>query len=414
MNRHVPFCIIREFLGRNGRRESFLKLQSLCAVLGAGILASSLQALEKDKSSREFKVSFENKSYLGRDRVYREIDRLNLETNYKFQLNRKNNLSIQLPYSYARLSAQNGQLDTLSGIKDAVITHTMETRKPKPGLFGVKWAFKLGLPLGKEQLSAGEDRVYQAMNETGQGLDKAPLGAGFNLGFDLTLNRIYNPNRNVEYVMGYTVQGNYSTLEDQLSRKEPGDNIRLGFKNTLKKGKSHTYQYGLTANYTDKTSSSRSQAGVPIISKLPSKVEYTMLLRSEVMRTANLKQIIHFEYQQKDLFESLSSDGKFIKTDQGDRIKLDWLFEHKLNARVSQKFGVTSLFGEPNKNVEASGPAPVPPLGKDFNSRIEDIQANYGRIYTLNKYRKWYWNVSRGLTEDSRDYVLEAGLNFTF
>jgi hypothetical protein len=132
------------------------------------------------------------------------------------------------------------------------------------------------------------------------------------------------------------------------------------------------------------------------------------------MRNANLKQILHFEYQQKDLFESLSSDGKFIKTDQGDRIKFDWFYEDKLNARVTQRYGISSLFGEPNDNKEASGPAPLPPLGKDFNSRIEDIQATYGRIYTLNKYRKWYWNVSRGLTEDSRDYVAEAGLNFTF
>ncbi len=386
----------------------------LLIVLLLAKIGQPVCALEKDKSSREFKFSYENKSYLGRDNVYREIDRYSLENTYKYQLNKKNNLSIQLPYSYARLNSANGRVNTLAGVKDATISHTMETRKAKPGLYGVKWVFKLGMPLGKEQLSAGEDAVYQAMNETGQGLDKAPLGAGFNFGFDLNLNQIYNPNRNVEYVVGYTVQGAYSTLEEQLSKKDPGDSIRLGFKNTLKKGKSHQYQYGITANYTAETFSSRAQAGLPIESRLPSKIEYTLMLRSEVMRNANLKQILHFEYQQKDLFESLSSDGKFIKTDQGDRIKFDWFYEDKLNARVTQRYGISSLFGEPNDNKEASGPAPLPPLGKDFNSRIEDIQATYGRIYTLNKYRKWYWNVSRGLTEDSRDYVAEAGLNFTF
>ncbi len=371
-------------------------------------------ALEKGKSSRDFKFIFENKSFTGRDKRKKEIERYTIESQYKYQLNKKNDLSIVIPYSHATLKTPGAVEDTLAGVKDVGVTHTMVTREARKGLYGVKWMFKLGLPLGKEQLSAGEDRVFQAMNETGQGFDKAPLGTGFNMGFDVEFSNLIGGNRKLDWIMGYTLQGNYSTLADQVSRKEPGDNMRLGFKNTLKRGKNRQYQWGITGNFTDKTNSYRQQAGAAIVSRLPNKMEYTFMGRAEMNLTPRLKKTFHFEYQQKDYFESLSSDGKYIITDQGDRIKFDWLYERKRNDRQTERFGIQTLFGEPNFNKSASGPAPLPNLGKDYDSRIEDIQLVYGHMNTINKYRKWYWNGSLGLTDDSRDYVVEAGLQFQF
>ena len=53
-------------------------------------------------------------------------------------------------------------------------------------------------------------------------------------------------------------------------------------------------------------------------------------------------------------------------------------------------------------------------IGKDRNTRMEEVQLLYGRKHTINKHREWFYNATVGITDDSRDYTLGGGYVWKF
>jgi len=45
---------------------------------------------------------------------------------------------------------------------------------------------------------------------------------------------------------------------------------------------------------------------------------------------------------------------------------------------------------------------------------MEEVQFSFGQTYQVNKHRKWFYNIDIGLTDDSRDWVVGAGLSMMF
>ena len=127
-------------------------------------------ALQQGKSSRQVDILYEAKVFVqGSQNLDKSVDRFTVKNTFKFQLNKKNKVTLVMPWAKANLKASgNGTItkDSVEGFKDLKIVHEMSTQKAKVGLDGVKWKFKLNLPNGKEQLYASENNVTSAMGET--------------------------------------------------------------------------------------------------------------------------------------------------------------------------------------------------------------------------------------------------------
>jgi len=382
-------------------------------------LSSSLFALEKGKSSRDFKVSYETKEFISgaQGGANKKIGRFSFENNWKFQLNKKNKTTVKIPYASASLETTlNGVTtkDEVEGEKDISIVHEMTTRKPKIGRTGVKWKFKINLPNGEEQLTASENRVTSAMGETGQGFSNPTYGKGLNLGFDVTLTDKVGKKDSDAYTFGYNLNGSYSSLADTISYKHPGDNLLFNYKRTRQRNKKLSFTWTVGANYTRRTVNLRPGN---VESANPSRIEGNASFAFVKQRNKKLKETVSLKLQERGEIEVQESTGQIVRTEQGDRATLSWIFSKKKNKKVTQNYGLNGIFGQANDNLEVVAPTvgnPTAKIGKDNNTKMEEVQFSFGQTYQVNKHRKWFYNIDIGLTDDSRDWVVGAGLSMMF
>ncbi|MBT3784583.1 hypothetical protein HOF92_06370, partial [bacterium] len=297
---------------------------------------------------------------------------------------------------------------------DLAVTHTMKTRVPKSERMGVDWKFSVNLPSGKERLKANENKVTAALGETGQGLAGPTYGKGLDLGAEVTLTHLRGKKVQDKTAIGYKVQGNYSSLIDKPSRKEPGDMATLKWSRTLQKSKNLKYTFGAGTTLTKRSANFRPGDQK---SENPSRFEHQISLKMDKKRSAKISESFQVQFQERGEIEVQESNGQIVNTEQGDRWTVAWTFTKKRNKKLSERFGLNGIFGGANNNLEV-----VPPnvgnataqLGKDTKTRMEEVQLVYGRNWTINKYKKWFLEGTYGLTDDSRDWTFSTGLTSQF
>jgi hypothetical protein len=382
------------------------------------LVGSPAFALEKGKSSRETKVLYETKDFLSPTEVaQKKLTRFTVEQIYNFKLNKKNKLSFKIPWSKGTLrTTKNGVVtdSEVEGAKDIAITHQMTTERPKIGRTGVQWNFKINLPNGTEQLTKEENRVTSALGETGQGFSSPTYGKGLNLGFSLNLTRQQTKRAKTDYTVGYELQGDYSSLLDQVSKKKPGDTALFKIKRSIKKNKNLNLTYGLGTSLTRRTVNFRPGN---VVSENPSRLEFSAEFKMNKVHGKKLKETLSLKFQERGEIEVQESSGQIVKTEQGDRATVSWTFQRQRNKRVKTKYGLTGIFGGANSNLEVVAPVvglPTATVGKDRRTRMEEVQLIYGQTWTINKFRKWFLEGSVGLTDDSRDFTLTSGFNFQY
>ncbi len=389
----------------------------VCFIINA-IAVISCYALQEGKSSRQVDILYETKTFRsGSQNIDKSVDRFTVKNTWKLQLNKKNKFTLIMPWAKASLkSTRDGSAmkDNVEGFKDLKVVHEMTTQKAKVGRDGVKWKFKLNLPNGKEQLNASENNVTSAMGETGQGFSDPTYGKGLNLGFDFNL--INKPTKSItnNYTFGYTINGSYSSLFGRTSYKKPGDNIVFNYMRNIKQSKKAKLSYGLGANFTRRTINYRPGGGT---SANPSRFEGNVQVKYEKQRSKKLKEIMALKFQERGEIEVQESNGQIVRTLQGDRWTLNWTFNRKLNKKLSANYGLLGIFGGANDNLEVVSPTSgnaTAKVGKDRNTRMEEVQLLYGRKHTINKHRQWFYNATLGITDDSRDYTIGGGYIWKF
>lgn len=381
-------------------------------------LVSYCYALEKGKSSRKVDILYEAKKFRsGSQNLDKSVDRFTVKNSFKVQLNKKNKVTLIIPWAKANLkSSGNGSVtkNSVDGFKDLKIVHEMTTQKAKVGLDGIKWKFKLNLPNGKEQLTASENNVTSALGETGQGFSDPTYGKGLNLGVDFNLTNKPSKSITNNYTFGYTLNGSYSSLLGRESYKKPGDNLVFNFMRNIKRNKKSKLSYGLGTNFTRRTVNYRPGGAT---STNPSRFEGNIQLKYEKQRSKKLKEILALKFQERGEIEVQESNGQIVRTEQGDRWTLNWTFNKKLNKKLSENYGLLGIFGGANDNLEVIAPSvgnASASIGKDRNTRMEEVQLLYGRKHTINKHREWFYNATVGITDDSRDYTLGGGYVWKF
>lgn len=381
-------------------------------------LVSYCYALEKGKSSRKVDILYEAKKFRsGSQNLDKSVDRFTVKNSFKVQLNKKNKVTLIIPWAKANLkSSGNGSVtkNSVDGFKDLKIVHEMTTQKAKVGLDGIKWKFKLNLPNGKEQLTASENNVTSALGETGQGFSDPTYGKGLNLGVDFNLTNKPSKSITNNYTFGYTLNGSYSSLLGRESYKKPGDNLVFNFMRSIKRNKKSKLSYGLGTNFTRRTVNYRPGGAT---STNPSRFEGNIQLKYEKQRSKKLKEILALKFQERGEIEVQESNGQIVRTEQGDRWTLNWTFNKKLNKKLSENYGLLGIFGGANDNLEVIAPSvgnASASIGKDRNTRMEEVQLLYGRKHTINKHREWFYNATVGITDDSRDYTLGGGYVWKF
>ena len=382
------------------------------------IAVISCYALQEGKSSRQVDILYETKKFRsGSQNIDKSVDRFTVKNTWKLQLNKKNKFTLIMPWAKASLkSTRDGSTikDNVEGFKDLKVVHEMTTQKAKVGRDGVKWKFKLNLPNGKEQLNASENNVTSAMGETGQGFSDPTYGKGLNLGFDFNL--INKPTKSItnNYTFGYTINGSYSSLFGPTSYKKPGDNIVFNYMRNIKQSKKAKLSYGFGTNFTRRTINYRPGGGT---SANPSRFEGNIQVKYEKQRSKKLKEIMALKFQERGEIEVQESNGQIVRTLQGDRWTLNWTFNRKLNKKLSANYGLLGIFGGANDNLEVVSPTSsnaTAKVGKDRNTRMEEVQLLYGRKHTINKHRQWFYNATLGITDDSRDYTIGGGYIWKF
>ena len=395
------------------------KISLIVACLAFNVFAIPYSfGLQQGKSSRQVDILYEAKSFRsGSQNLDKSVDRFTVKNTFKFQLNKKNKVTLVMPWAKANLKASgNGSVtkDSVEGFKDLKIVHEMSTQKAKVGLDGVKWKFKLNLPNGKEQLNASENNVTSAMGETGQGFSDPTYGKGLNLGVDFNL--INKPTKSItnNYTFGYTMNGSYSSLFGRASYKKPGDNLVFNYMRNIKRNKKTKWSYGFGTNFTRRTVNFRPGGAT---STNPSRFEGNVQLKYEKQRSKKLKEIMALKFQERGEIEVQESNGQIVRTEQGDRWTFNWTFNKKLNKKLSENYGLLGIFGGANDNLEVIAPNvgnATAKVGKDRNTRMEEVQLLYGRKYTINKHRQWFYNATFGITDDSRDYTIGGGYIWKF
>jgi hypothetical protein len=376
------------------------------------------------KSTRQISFDYEVKKFRA-PRLERgeypekEISRIMMETKYELQLNNKNKFSVVVPWSDADLKirgASRAEDYSLSGARDITINHEMKTKiiDPKAAKSeGISWKFNMNLPTGKEQLDDNESRVATAIGETGEGFSKAYHGRGFGMGVTYGLDKKIG-SRMHKYNLGYIVQGNYSGLENQISYKKPGDNIVLGYTRIEQPSKRKKLIWGVSNFWTMNSESSRQDVlGNEVVSKTPKKSEAKFTLNLVTEKTPKkLWETISFEYKERGETDLLDVDG-FEKTQLGDRYYIKWKWKKALNKSVFFEYGIESAFGPANDILETTKAGKT--TGKDDPTQMEEVQLVFKRMVGAQKdYKKWFLQGTLGLTDDSRDYTLSAGWNYSF
>ena len=379
------------------------------------LLVSFAGALEKGKSNRTTNFLFETKKfYSASENLEKELSRFSVTQTYKFQINEKNSTTFKIPWSEGRLQTSAGEKFRVEGFKDISVLHKMTTRKAQQGRAGVDWTFTMNLPNGKEKLTAEENKVTSALGETGQGLASPTYGKGLDLGTELTYTTLRGKRVQDKTSIGYKLQGNYSSLIEKVSRKEPGDMASLKFNRTL--AKSSNLKYSFEAGTTLTRRSFNYRPGDQV-SANPSRFEHQFSIKMDKKHSKNLSENLVLQFQERGEIEVQESSGQIVNTEQGDRFNLNWLFVKKTSEKMSEKFGINGIFGAANENLEVVPPLignPTAQLGKDTKTRMEEVQLVYGRNWSLNKHRKYFLEATLGLTEDSRDWTLGAGFNTNF
>ena len=384
----------------------------------SAVFVQSIFALQEGKSNRQIDMLFETKKFRsGSQNSVKNVDRFTVNKSATLQLNRKNKLKIVMPWSSSTLKTtlgENTTKDSVEGYKDVKITHEMTTQKAKIGRTGVKWKFKLNIPNGKEQLNNSENKVTSAMGETGQGFTDPTYGKGLNLGVDLNLTQRLNKTITHNYTLGYANNGSYSSLLETRSYKKPGDNIIFNCLRSVKSGKNLKFSYGFGLNFTRRTINFRPSDRESIN---PSRFEGNVQFKMEKQRNKRLKETLGLKFQERGEIEVQESNGQIVRTQQGDRWTLNWIFHKKINQKLSENYGLKGIFGASNDNLEVVAPTngnATARVGKDRNTRMEEVQLLYGRKYKINKHRQWFYNATLGLTDDSRDYTMGAGYTLKF
>jgi hypothetical protein len=381
----------------------------------------------KGKSTRTVNFIYEAKDFESKtsNNTRKEIDRFMVETSYKWQFNDRNSLTVQVPYSESSLTQTvggNSQKYNLRGARDVKVSHEMTTETLKPNQTTgrvVKWKFDLNLPTGKEQLTGEEALITSAIGENGEAFSKGTHGAGFNVGVGLGID-YKKGNTTDKYLLTYMKNGNHSTLIDKVSYKESGDNIMLGYTRERKLNERNTLSWGLGNTWTLKSMTLREDPAIGIINS------YTGM-QQEKKATINLQmeripkkfwEIITLEYKQKG-YNEVNDIERFEKTDQGDRYYAKWNFRRKLNDKVQIDYGINAIFGRPNTVVEnftyATNAVDASRLGLRPETKWEEVDLVFRRQLGGEKdRRKWWYQATVGLTEESRDYTLSTGFNYMF
>lgn len=388
------------------------------ALVICAIVVSPTFGLQNGKSSGKTEILYETKEFRSATQnSLKAVDRFTVQNTFSLQLNRKNKLTTMIPWSLANLSTKSdGRTvkDSVEGFKDIKIIHEMTTQKVKGDRLGVQWKFRMDLPNGKEQLNASENRVTSAMGETGQGFSDPTFGKGLNLGVDLNLTDQINQSITNIYTLGYTLNGSYSSLLESRSYKKPGDNLIFNCLRSSKLGKNKKFSYGLGANFTRRTFNYRPN---DIVSENPSRLEGNLQFKYENQRNAKLQETFAVKFQERGEIEVQESNGQIVRTEQGDRWTLNWVFNNKRHKNLTENYGLLGIFGAANNNLEVVAPVTgnaTAIVGKDRNTRMEEVQLLYGRKYQINRHRQMFYNATLGLTDDSRDYTLGGGYVWKF
>jgi len=372
-------------------------------------------AIEKGKSTRSTQILFETKEFFSAsENLNKELSRFSVTQTYKFQHNKKNSTSVKMPWSQGQLRTSAGDKFNVEGFKDTVITHKMKTRTPKQDLLGVDWTFNVNLPNGKDRLNANENKVTAALGETGQGLAGPTYGKGLDLGAEVTYTKLRGKKVQDKTAIGYKVQGNYSSLLEKISRKEPGDMATVKWNRTVVKSKKLKYSFGAGTTLTRRSLNFRPGNQV---SANPSRLEHRVSFKMDKKRSAKISESLMLQFQERGEIEVQESTGQIVKTEQGDRFTINWTFTKKRSKKLSEKLGIQGTFGAANNNLEVVPPTvgnATAQVGKDTKTRMEEVQLVYGRNWTINKYKKWFLEGTYGLTDDSRDWTLSAGLTSNF
>jgi len=351
--------------------------------------------------TRDFDLTYETRETTGTDKV--NIDRFTFNSNFGWELTRRSELDISIPFCVTSADFEVNPLDddTIAAFKDIKANYRMDVREAtedKPGAF---YSLFMNIATGLSNLNADEQAIINAINEASEGFTDPAYtnGFGFRAMYGLTFKQ--GANSNLDLSLGYHYTGTFEPSDGY--EENTSDNILLRLAGRRQVNPRRDVQYGLSYMYFFDGKLTTLNTGDTTTTKRDADMSFFFATNTEL--NPNLSNSIDFSYiyrNEQDYVDAGGTTGQ--RLDLGDIIRLRAMQHQKMNPKQWFDYGLAWRL---TQNSDALTGAPV-------DTRRNELGVVLGLTKDVNTGFTMKGDIQIGLTDDSRDFVLNFGGMWSF